>query len=65
MKEFIIDISNDGEIKLETRGFQGKNCIKEAKFIKDVLGRETAQQLTPVYWQKAQAKIKKYLPLCG
>jgi len=65
MKEIIIDISNDGEIKLETRGFQGKSCVKEAKFIKDVLGRETTQQLTPVYWQKTQTKIKKYLPLCG
>jgi len=65
MKEIIIDISNEGEISLETKGFQGKSCIKEAKFIKDVLGQETAQQLTPVYWQKAKDKIKKYLPLCG
>ena len=65
MKQIIIDIFNDGEIKVETRGFQGKSCLDEAKFIKNVLGKETARQLTPVYWQTAKSKIKKFLPLCG
>ena len=65
MQEIIIDISNDGEIRIETRGFVGKSCVNEAHFIKDVLGSETARQLTPAYWQKSQVKIKKYLPLCG
>ena len=65
MQEIIIDISNDGEIRIETRGFVGKSCVNEAQFIKDVLGSETARQLTPAYWQKSQVKIKKYLPLCG
>jgi hypothetical protein len=65
MKEIVIDVSDDGQIKLETRGFAGKSCVEESQFIKDVLGSETARQLTPTYWQKSQAKIKKYLPLCG
>ena len=65
MKEIVIDVSDDGQIKLETRGFAGKSCVEEARFIKDLLGSETARQLTPTYWQKNQAKIKKYLPLCG
>ena len=50
MKEIVIDISNEGEIKIETRGFTGKSCLTEAQFIKDLLGSETARQLTPAYW---------------
>lgn len=65
MKEIIIDISDDGEIKLETRGFEGKSCVDEAQFIKDVLGKEITRQLTPAYWQTVTTRIKKYLPLCG
>ena len=65
MKEIVIDISDDGQIQIKTIGFAGKSCVEESQFIKDVLGSETARQLTPTYWQKSQATIKKYLPLCG
>jgi hypothetical protein len=65
MKEIIVDISPEGEVKIETRGFKGKSCIAEAQFLKDLLGKETAQSLTPAYWQKEKAIVKKYLPLCG
>ena len=65
MKEIVVDVSDDGEIRIETRGFSGKSCIAESRFIKDVLGKETESQLTPTYWQKASTTIKKYLPLCG
>jgi stress-induced morphogen len=65
MKEIVIDVSDDGQIQIETKGFIGKSCIEESRFIKDVLGSETARQLTPTYWQKSKIKIKKYLPLCG
>jgi len=65
MKEIIIDISSDGEIRIETRGFRGKTCITEAQFLKDLLGKETAKTLTPTYWQEEKATVKKHLPLCG
>ena len=65
MKEIVIHVNNKGEIWIETRGFRGKNCISESQFLKDVLGKETAQRLTPTYWQKSQLRVKKYLPLCG
>ena len=66
MKEIIIDITkNDGEIKIETRGFSGKGCIADSQFIKDLLGKETEKQLTPAYYKENNEKIKKYLPLCG
>ena len=65
MKEILIDVADDGEIKIETRGISGKSCISEAQFIKDLLGTEIACSLTPAYYAKNQTKIKKYLPLCG
>ena len=65
MKEIILDISIEGEIKIETRGFKGKSCIAESQFLKDLLGTETERSLTPTYYEKEEIQIKKYLPLCG
>lgn len=65
MKEIIVDIFDDGKIRIETRGFSGKSCITESQFLKDVLGKETESKLTPAYWKKSHTTIKKYLPLCG
>ena len=64
MKEIIIEISDEGEISIETRGFKGKACVEEAKFIKDVLGTELSRKLTPAYFDQEQ-NIKKHLQLCG
>ncbi len=65
MKEIVIDVSNDGEIQIETKGFKGKSCITESQFLKDILGKETARKLTPTYWQENKSAVKKHLPLCG
>ena len=66
MKEIIVDISPEGEVKIETRGFKGKSCLKESQFLKDLLGKETEQQLTPAYWEEQEkTNVKKYLTLCG
>ena len=64
MKEIIIDISNDGEISIETKGFKGKACIEESQFLKDLLGKETSKRLTPAYYYNKK-QLKKYLQLCG
>jgi hypothetical protein len=65
MKEIVIDISDDGEIRLETRGFKGKACIEEAGFLKDLLGHETSRQLVPAYYEYQKKPVRRYLPLCG
>ena len=65
MKEILIDVSDDGEIRIETRGFKGKSCLAESEFLKDVLGKETSRQLTPAYYQEEKQTVRKYLPLCG
>ena len=65
MKEIVVEIKDDGEIQIETKGFKGKNCVTETEFLKKVLGKETSRSLTPAYWQENHAHTKKYLPLCG
>ena len=65
MKEIIVDISSQGEVKIETRGFKGKSCVVESQFLKDILGKEIAKSLTPAYWEEEKVAVRKYLPLCG
>ncbi len=65
MKEIVIDISSDGEIRIETKGFKGKACLEESQFLKKLLGKETFKQLTPAYYNTNKKKVKKYLQLCG
>ena len=65
MKEIVVDISDDGEVRIETKGFKGKACLKESQFLKDLLGKQTFKQLTPAYYVNQNQKIKKYLTLCG
>lgn len=64
MKEIVIDVSADGEISIETRGFTGDACLEDSQFVKDLLGAELSRQLTPAYFQ-GKNKTKKYLQLCG
>jgi len=65
MKEIIIDVTDDGEIKIETHGFTGKSCVEETGFIKNLLGHEIARQLTPAYYTRNNKNIRKHIPLCG
>jgi hypothetical protein len=65
VKEIVIDVSDDGEVRLETTGFKGKTCLEESQFLKTLLGEETFCQLTPAYYTSNKTKVKKYLPLCG
>jgi hypothetical protein len=65
MKTIIIDITDEGEIKIETRGYRGKACLEESAFLKDLLGRTLASQLTPAYYEREGQQVKKHLPLCG
>lgn len=65
MKVITIDISVEGEISIETKGFTGNACLKETQFLKDILGKELEKQLTPTYYQQGKQVTKKYLNLCG
>ena len=65
LKKIIVDIMSDGEVRIETRGFKGPACLEETEFLKAVLGKETASQLTACYREKAKQPIKQFVPLCG
>ena len=65
MKQIIVEITEDGEVRLETKGFVGKACVQEAQFLKDLIGEEIQRQLVPAYFQQGKTVIKKHLPLCG
>jgi hypothetical protein len=65
MKQIIIDVLDNGEVKIETKGFTGKACIEETEFIKNILGSEITRQLTPAYYTQGKETVKKHLPLCG
>lgn len=65
-KYTIVKIDEQGEIKLETKGFKGRSCKEESQFIKDILGKEISSQLTPAYFLNEKKEgVIKHLTLCG
>jgi len=66
-KRIVVEIDEDGVISIETLGFKGKGCLEDSEWVKDIIGKETSQQLTPAYFMKSDDKEKriKHLPLCG
>ena len=65
MKQIIIDVTDEGEIKIETKGFNGPVCLEESKFLKDLLGTEISTVLVPCYFQRGKETVKTHLPICG
>jgi len=65
MKQIIVDIGEDGEIQISTKGFTGQACITESKFLKDLLGEETYVQLVAAYYLSTEENVKKFIPICG
>jgi len=64
-KQIVVDIDDSGEVRIETKGFKGSVCLEESKFLKDLLGQELSQYLTPMFYQKDKVEIKKHINLCG
>lgn len=67
-KQIIVDVNEEtGEVKIETYGYNGKSCLSESQWIKDLLGKEISQELKPCYFMKEKDKVvtKKFLAICG
>ena len=65
-KEIIIDVMNEtAEVKIETKGYVGMQCVEESQFLKDALGIETEQTLLPVAQLKNKKVVRVYKPICG
>lgn len=65
LKEMIVTIMPDGEVKIETKGFTGKACVTETEAIKALLGEETSRELTPTYYERQGKVTSRHLPICG
>lgn len=64
-KQIIVDVMDDGEVKIMTKGYTGPMCIEETQFLKDLLGHEVLRQLSTAYYQNCKNKTRKIIPLCG
>lgn len=64
-KQIVVDIDDSGEVRIETKGFKGPVCLEESQFLKDLLGKELSQYLTPMFYQKSTVSKKQYINLCG
>lgn len=64
-KRIYVDVMDDGEVRIETKGFKGPVCLAETQFLKELLGEEVSRQLCASYYQKNNESIKKHIPLCG
>lgn len=53
MKSIEIIVAPDGNVRLETRGFQGAGCRTASQFLERALGRTTADEVTPEFHQQA------------
>lgn len=55
MKEMIIDIDADGNMKIEVNGVKGSECLKETKELEEKLGVVTKRDKKPDFY----ARIKQ------
>lgn len=54
MKEIKVTISPDGKIKIETKGFVGKECVEATKELEKALGSDKKQTFTGEYYMEPQ-----------
>lgn len=59
MKEIILEFDQQGEVKLEGKGFQGKTCDKEMQFLEETLGVKTGRKNKPEYHQAVAANASQ------
>ena len=55
-KEVIIDISADGELRLETTGFSGADCERATRELEQALGHVERSTRTPEFYQPTRVQ---------
>lgn len=55
MKTIELIVSPTGEVRLQTKGFQGKSCQEASRFLEEALGTKTTETLSAEYYQQAPA----------
>jgi Protein of unknown function (DUF2997) len=51
MAEMILTFGFDGSVKKETKGFTGKTCVDETKFIEEALGNAKDRKFKSEYYE--------------
>jgi hypothetical protein len=60
-EEFVIIVSQDGQIKVEAVGFTGKKCVKALKEVGEVITPGTSpvrEEKFPEYYQQEETEKK-------
>ena len=52
MKQIIIEVSADGSLKIETKGFKGAECEKATKAMEEALGVASDRKKKPEFFQQ-------------
>ncbi len=50
-EEIELFISEDGELKVHTKGVKGKRCLKVSELLSKELGKVSGLKLTPEYYE--------------
>lgn len=58
MKIIEITISTDGNVKMQTTGFNGQSCVDKTRWLKDAIGKETSIKLTADYFLYDSEKVE-------
>ena len=51
MKKILVTFSENGEVKVEAKGFSGKGCLSATKFVEEALGKKGDTKLTSDYYK--------------
>ncbi len=59
MPEIIIDVDDEGEAEVKTKGFKGKSCLKASEFIKHALGTvKNTRKTSEYYAEELKEKVR-------
>lgn len=50
MKTIEVIVNPQGETQVQTKGFEGSSCQQASRFLEQVLGKRTGEQLTAEYF---------------
>ncbi|MCG8586113.1 MAG: DUF2997 domain-containing protein [Pirellulales bacterium] len=64
MKRIEVIVSNTGQTRLVTKGFEGRECRDASRFLELAMGKTVSDHLTSEYFDirgraKARAKLKR------
>jgi hypothetical protein len=54
MKTIEIIVSPTGELRVETRGYHGSECLEATRQLESTLGAKTSEQLTGEFYRQSE-----------